>query len=118
MWVALGFCLANVAAHLFWNRVTEYWIFVASAVAMTSLLVVWLVFEWRRLRMAMTKFYCIAAAFDLIAEGCFQHVHKCTTDNILCTGRMYLVFIAGWLLTAGVSLYRSRTHGAASVTER
>jgi len=107
-WVSLGFVFTNVAAHLLWNRIDVYWQFVATAVVLALFLAWWLAREWRRLKFAMTKFYCAAAAFDLIAEGALQHVHKCTPDNILCTGRMWLVFFAGWIVTVGWNWYRSR----------
>lgn len=104
--VSLGFALANVAAHLIWNPIAVYWQFVVTALLFTAVLVVWLAREWRRLRLAMTKFYCIAATFDLFAEGLLQPWHQCTSANILCTGRLYLVFLAYWLVTAGWSWYR------------
>lgn len=104
--VSLGFALTNVAAHLVWNPLTMYWHHVAIALILATALVFWLVKEWSRLRFVMTKFYCIAAAFDLLVEGIFQNVHKCTTANILCTGRMWAVLLVGWFATCVWSWYR------------
>lgn len=108
--VSLGFVLTNVAAHLVWNPLTVHWHHVAIALILTAALVAWLVKEWPRLRFTMTKCYCIAAAFDLLAEGILQNVHKCTTANILCAGRMWAVLLAGWFVTVAWSWYRVSEH--------
>jgi len=104
--VSLGFLLANVAAHLLWAGVSTYWEFVASAILLTGTLSVWLAREWHRLQLTMTRIYCVAAAFDLLAEGLLQPWHQCTGANILCTGRLYLVFFIYWIIVAGWNLRR------------
>jgi hypothetical protein len=53
---------------------------------------------WQRLEMFVTRFYCAAVVFDIFAEGLLQPFHHCTVDNLLCTGRMFLVFFVFWLV--------------------
>lgn len=96
--VGLGFALTNAVAHLIWSPMSVYWQFVATTLALTAFLLVWLVKSWRRLELFVTKFYCLAALFDLLAEGLLQPFHHCTVDNLFCTGRMFLVFFAFWLV--------------------
>ena len=104
--VGSGFALTSAIAHLVWNPMSEHWQFIATAIIFTAFLVGWLIRDWHRLKLFMTKFYCVAAALDVLAEGVLQPVHHCTRDNLICTGRMYLVFFAfclvaqpleGWL---------------------
>jgi hypothetical protein len=107
--ISFGFAGANAGAHLLWNRVDSYPVFVATAIGFTVLLMVWLVREWRRLTLTMTKFYCAAATLDLLAEGLLQPWHHCTLDNLACTGRLYLVFVVYWLIVAGTVMIAYRT---------
>jgi hypothetical protein len=96
--VGIGFTLANAAAHLVWNPITEYWQYVGTTLMFVAFLTFWLVKEWRRLESFITRFYCIAVIFDVFAEGLLQPFHHCTFDNIMCTGRLFLVFFAFWLV--------------------
>src|SRR5437773_767581 len=96
--VAIGFAVVSAVAHLVWNPIVVYWQFVATTLVFMTGLTYWLVKEWRRLQLFITKFYCVAVIFDIVAEGLLQPFHKCTADNILCTGRMFLVFFAFWLV--------------------
>ena len=97
--VGFGFALTNAVAHLIWNPIVEYWQFVTSTLVFTTFLAVWLVREWRRLRLFVTKFYCVVATIDLFAEGMLQPYHHCTLDNLMCTGRLFLVFFGFWIVS-------------------
>ena len=96
--VAIGFTIVGALAHLVWNPIVDYWQFVVTTLVFVSALSFWLVKEWRRLQSFVTKFYCIAVIFDIFAEGVLQPFHRCTLNNIMCTGRLFLVFFAFWLI--------------------
>ena len=96
--VGIGFSAVNAGAHLVWNPIVDYWQYVVTTVVFVSILTVWLAKEWRRLDLFITKFYCAAVVLDVFAEGLLQPFHHCTFDNLMCTGRMFLVFFAAWLL--------------------
>ena len=96
--VGVGFTIVSAAAHRVWNPIVEYWQFVATALMFVGFLTFWLVKEWRRLETFITKFYCVAVIFDIFAEGLLQPFHHCTFDNLMCTGRLFLVFFAFWLV--------------------
>lgn len=108
LFVGLGFAATNAVAHLVWNPVSAYWQFVVTAVAFTAFLVIWLVKEWRKLQLWVTRFYCIVATIDLLGEGLLQPWHKCTLDNLACTGRMFLVFFTFWLVLHPIEQWRRR----------
>lgn len=78
---------------------TDHWQFVTTALLFTAFLLLWLIKEWSRVQLLVTRFYCIVATVDLLAEGLLQPVHHCTLDNLMCTGRMYLVFFSFWLVS-------------------
>lgn len=96
--VGIGFTVVSTTAHLVWNPIVEYWQFVATTLIFLAGLTFWLVKEWRRLESFITKFYCVAVIFDIFAEGLLQPFHRCTYDNIMCTGQLFLVFFAFWLV--------------------
>jgi hypothetical protein len=96
--VGIGFSAVSAGAHLVWNPIVDYWQYVVTTVVFVSLLTFWLTKEWRRLDLFITKFYCVAVIVDVLAEGLLQPFHHCTFDNLMCTGRMFLVFFASWLL--------------------
>jgi hypothetical protein len=96
--VGIGFSAVNAGAHLVWNPIVDYWQYVVTTLVFVSALTFWLIKEWRRLDLFITKFYCGAVIVDVFAEGLLQHVHHCAVDNLMCTGRMFLVFFAAWLL--------------------
>ena len=96
--VGIGFTIVSASAHLVWNPIVEYWQLVATTLLFVSGLTVWLLKEWRRLGWFITRFYCVAVIFDIFAEGLLQPFHRCTVDNILCTGRLFLVFFVFWLI--------------------
>ncbi|HUI08372.1 MAG TPA: hypothetical protein VL486_15330 [Verrucomicrobiae bacterium] len=96
--VAVGFTAISALAHLVWNPIVDYWQFVLTTLAFVAGLSFWLFKEWRRLELFITKFYCLVVIFDVFAEGLLQPFHKCTLDNILCTGRLFLVFFVFWLV--------------------
>jgi hypothetical protein len=99
LFVAGGFAGASAIAHLVWNPIVAYWQFVATTLLFVAGLTLWLVKEWRQLRRFITKFYCIAVIFDIFAEGILQPFHHCTAGNLMCTGRLFLVFFLLWLVT-------------------
>ena len=76
----------------------EYWLFAATTLVFVGGLTFWLAKTWRRLELFITKFYCVAVIFDIFAEGILQPFHHCTLNNLMCTGRMFLVFFAFWLV--------------------
>ena len=96
--VGLGFTVVSASAHVVWNPIVEYWQFVVTTLLFVSGLTFWLLKEWWRLGRFITRFYCVAVIFDIFAEGLLQPFHRCTFDNILCTGRLFLVFFAFWLI--------------------
>lgn len=96
--VAGGFTLVNAGAHLIWNPIVEYWQYAATTLMFVALLAFWLTKEWRRLESFVTKFYCVAVVFDIFAEGLLQPFHHCTFDNVMCSGRLFLVFFVGWFV--------------------
>ena len=58
--VGIGFSAVNAAAHLVWNPIVDYWQYVVTTVVFVSALTFWLVKEWRRLDLFITRFYCAA----------------------------------------------------------
>jgi hypothetical protein len=98
LFVAGGFAAVSALAHLIWNPIIDYWQFAMTTLLFAAALTFWLVREWRRLKLFVTKFYCVAVIFDIFAEGMLQPYHRCTFDNILCTGKLFLVFFAFWLV--------------------
>ena len=96
--IGVGFTAVSAAAHLLWNPIVEYWQFVVTTLMFVGFLVFWLTKEWRRLETFITRFYCVAVIFDVFAEGLLQPFHHCTFDNVMCTGRLFLVFFAFWLV--------------------
>lgn len=96
--VGIGFSCVNAAAHLVWNPIVLYWQYVVTTLVFVAFLTFWLTREWRKLDLFITRFYCLAVIFDIFAEGLLQPFHHCTFDNLMCTGRMFLVFFAAWLL--------------------
>jgi len=96
--VGIGFTVVSASAHLVWNPIVEYWQFVATTLLFASGLTFWLLKEWRHLGRFITRFYCVVVIFDIFAEGMLQPFHRCTFDNILCTGKLFLAFFVFWLI--------------------
>src|SRR6266853_1903654 len=96
--VGIGFSAVNAGAHLIWNPIVDYWQYVVTTIVFVSALTFWLVKEWRRLDLFITKFYCVAVIVDVFAEGLLQPFHHCTFDNLMCTGRLFLAFFVGWFV--------------------
>ena len=96
--VATGFAVVSAVAHLVWNPIVAYWQFVVTTLLFAAGLTFWLVKVWRGLGRFITRFYCAAVIFDIFAEGILQPFHHCTAGNLMCTGRLYLVFFVLWLL--------------------
>ena len=100
--VGIGFTLVNASAHLLWNPIVEYWQFVVTTLMFVGFLTFWLSKEWRRIGSVVTRFYCVAVTFDVLAEGMLQPFHHCTFDNLLCTGKLFSVFFVFWLVARPV----------------
>lgn len=98
LFVAIGFTIVSAFAHLVWNPIVDYWQFVATTFMFVAALTLWLIKEWRALTSFITRFYCVAVIFDIFAEGLLQPYHRCTFNNIMCTGRLFLVFFVFWLV--------------------
>ncbi len=98
LFVAIGFATVSALAHLVWNPIVDDWQFVVTTLVFVGALTFWLAKEWQRLQLFITRFYCVAVIFDVFAEGVLQPFHRCTFNNIMCTGRMFLVFFAFWLV--------------------
>ena len=98
LFVAVGFTTVSALAHLVWNAIVDDWQFLVATLVFVAGLSFWLVKEWRRLELFITRFYCVAVIFDILAEGLLQPYHHCTVNNIMCTGRLFLVFFAFWLV--------------------
>ena len=96
--VAAGFAVVSALAHLVWNPIVVYWQFLVTTSVFVAGLTFWLAREWRRLGRFITRIYCIAVIFDVFAEGMLQPFHHCTARNLMCTGRMFLVLLAFWLV--------------------
>jgi hypothetical protein len=111
--VAVGFAVICGGAHLIWNPIVAYWQFVATTIVFVAGLTFWLVKEWSRLQLFITKFYCVAVIFDVFAEGILQPFHKCTLNNLMCTGRMFLVFFAFWLVLHPLERWLTMRHATA-----
>jgi hypothetical protein len=109
LFVALGFAGVSALAHLVWNPITAYWQYIVTAMLFVTGLSIWLKREWRRLESFVTRFYCLAVIFDILAEGVLQPFHKCTRDNLLCTGRMFLVFFAFWAVLRPVEEWQAHS---------
>ena len=100
--LAVGFTLVNASAHLLWNPIVEYWQFVVTTLMFVGFLTFWLLKEWRRVESFITKFYCVAVIFDVFAEGLLQPFHHCTFDNLLCAGKLFVVFFVFWVVLRAV----------------
>jgi hypothetical protein len=96
--IGIGFTLVNASAHLLWNPIVEYWQFVVTTLMFVGFLTFWLSKECRRIESFITKFYCVAVIFDVFAEGLLQPFHHCTFDNLLCTGKLFVVFFVFWVV--------------------
>jgi hypothetical protein len=110
--VGVGFTLVNASAHLLWNPIVEYWQFVVTTLMFVGFLTFWLSKEWRRIESFITRFYCVAVIFDVLAEGLLQPFHHCTFDNLLCTGRLFLVFFVFWLVARTVERWMAARKGS------
>ena len=86
------FTLMGLACHVGWASVERYWIFGVTAFAATGALVIWLRWLWPRLSLWLTKFFCIAAAFDLLAEGLLQPWHHDMTANLVCQMTLFAAY--------------------------
>jgi hypothetical protein len=95
--VSGGIAVANAAAHVLWNPISSYWLFASTAFVFAAVLSFWAAKEWSRLRFFVTKFYCVAAIFDLFSEGLLQPFHHDTKANVICTATMFAVFLLYWL---------------------
>ena len=72
----LGFGMASTLCYIGWMA-TNYvpWICYTTALVITIGLGFWLRWLWPRLGLWLTKFFCIAALFDLLMEGFVHPFH-------------------------------------------
>jgi hypothetical protein len=110
--IGIGFTLMSAAAHLVWNPIVEYWQYATTTLMFVSFLTFWLVKDWRRLESLITRFYCVAVIFDVFAEGLLQPFHHCTFDNIMCAGRLFLLFFVFWLVGHPIERWLVARRGA------
>jgi len=110
--IAIGFTLVNASAHLLWNPIVDYWQFVVTTLMFVGFLAFWLSKEWRRIESFITKFYCVAVIFDVFAEGLLQPFHHCTLDNMMCTGKLFLVFFVFWLVARPIERWTAKQKAA------
>src|SRR5258708_19541289 len=89
--VGIGFSAVNAAAHLVWNPIVDYWQYVVTTVVFVSALTFWLIKEWRRLDLFITRFYCAAVIVDIFAEGLLQPFHPSPFNNLIFTGNIFFV---------------------------
>jgi hypothetical protein len=106
--IAVGFTLVNASAHLLWNPIVEYWQFVLTTLMFVGFLTFWLAKEWPRIESFVTRFYCVAVIFDVFAEGLLQPFHHCTLDNMMCTGKLFLVFFIFWLVARPIERWTAK----------
>jgi hypothetical protein len=70
------FTAVAMASYLGWAAVNyEPWICYTSAVVVVAGLAVWARWLWPRLALGLTKFFCVAATFDLLMEGFLHPIH-------------------------------------------
>lgn len=72
----LGFTAVSAGCYVFWFA-TGYrdWICYSTAVLAVAALGGWLRWLWPRVALWLTKFFCVAAMFDLLMEGFVHPFH-------------------------------------------
>jgi hypothetical protein len=90
----LGFTAAAAGCYVLWFA-TGYrdWICYSIAVIAVAALGWWLRWLWPRLALWLTKFFCVAALFDLLMEGFIHPFHPETLlAKLACQLTLFLVY--------------------------
>jgi hypothetical protein len=90
----LGFTVVAATCYLLWFA-TGYqaWICYGTAIATVAGLALWLRWLWPRLGLWLTKFFCIAAMFDLLMEGFVHPFHPQTLPaKLACQLTLFAVY--------------------------
>jgi hypothetical protein len=84
--------LTGLACHLTWERLPARVVF-ASTALVTVALSGWTAWLWPRVALWPTKFFCIAAIFDLAAEGVLRPYHGDTaTAKLICQMTLFAAY--------------------------
>jgi hypothetical protein len=84
--------LTGLACHLTWERLPSPVVF-ASTALVTVALGGWTAWLWPRVALWLTKFFCIAAIFDLAAEGVLRPYHGDTaTAKLICQMTLFAAY--------------------------
>jgi hypothetical protein len=85
--------LVGLASYIAWGHVTEPRVFFVSTLVLTVALSGWTRWLWPRLSLWLTKFFCIAAIFDLMAEGILQPFHGHTVlQKLICQMTLFAAY--------------------------
>ena len=85
--------LTGLACHLGWAQVTDPHGFFLTTGIVTVALVAWTRWLWPRVSLWLTKFFCVAAIFDLIAEGILQPFHGHTArEKLICQMTLFAAY--------------------------
>lgn len=89
----VSFTLVGLASHLAWGRVQQPAVFFASTFVIIAALAFWSRWLWPRLTLWLTKFFCIAALIDLLAEGILQPFHGHTViEKLTCQMTLFAAY--------------------------
>jgi hypothetical protein len=90
----LVFTAAAALAYLFWYAAGyDRWVCYLSAPAIVAGLAIYLRWCWVRLRLWLTRFFCIAAMFDLLMEGFVHPFHPETLwAKLTCQLSLFAVY--------------------------
>lgn len=82
-----------------WGLLRPNWRKGELAPALGAFLAVWLWREWHCLKRFVPRFYCLVTILHLLAEGLLQPVDHCAWENVMGTGRLFLVCFGCWLVS-------------------
>ncbi len=94
------FSAVAMASYLGWAA-ADYrpWVCYSTAVAVVGALLAWLRWLWPRLMLGLTKFFCVAAAFDLLMEGFLHPIHPETPiAKLTCEMTLFGIYAVYMLL--------------------
>lgn len=106
----LGFTLVAGLAYIAWYAVNyDRLICYLSALVIVAGLGIWLKWLWSRLRLWLTRFFCLAAAFDLLLEGFVHPFHPETlVEKLTCQLMMFGVYAVYLGLLRPLDLWLAR----------
>jgi len=91
----LSLTLTGLVCHWLWNQQPPpslAFYYASTAVAVTGL-VAWSAWLWPRVGLWLTKFFCVAAAVDLLGEGLLQPFHGHTLiAKLTCQMTLFAVY--------------------------